>query len=283
MSNRSNSSYNSAQFEVRRRMRNGIQFQANYTFGKALTDAYALRALDPQLDNANSAIERARADFDLTHAFKLNHFVPLPFGKGQKWQFGNGILNKVTEGWGLSGFLILQSGNPVSILSGRGTLNRTARSGQNTVDVIATRDQLKALTGTFMTGNGPNWWNPNNYYPGTTRPVAPDGAAPFSGQVLFNPQAGSLGNLQRRSLDGPWFKNYNFSLLKDLKISERHGVEIHIDAFNIFNHANFYISDSSASQPLNVNVDNFGKYTGQNYSNDGVGPRLLQFGLRYHF
>src|SRR4030095_10398360 len=104
---------------VRRRMRNGMQFQANYTFGKALSDAYQLRGLDPQLDNANSAIERARTDFDLTHAFKLNHFIPLPFGKGQKWQFGNSVLHKITEGWGLAGFLVIQSGNPVSILSAR--------------------------------------------------------------------------------------------------------------------------------------------------------------------
>ena len=58
------------------------------------------------------------------------------------WQFGNGIVNKISEGWGLAGFLVLQSGNPVSILSARGTLNRGARSGQNTVDVIATRDHI---------------------------------------------------------------------------------------------------------------------------------------------
>jgi hypothetical protein len=277
MTNRSNSSYNSAQFEVRRRLRNGIQFQANYTFGKALSDAFALRALDPQLDNANSSVERARTDFDLTHAFKLNHFIPLPFGKGKRFAFNNAVLNKITEGWGLSGFLVIQSGSPISILTARGTLNRGARSGQNTADVTATREQLRALTGTFMTGNGPSWWNPQNYYPGTTRPVAPDGADPFSGQVLFNPQVGSLGNLQRRSLDGPLYENYNFSLSKDIRINERHGVEIHVDAFNIFNHANFYTGD------VNINTDNFGKYSGQNYSNDGVGPRALQFGLRYHF
>jgi len=165
----------------------------------------------------------------------------------------------------------------VSILSARGTLNRGARSGQNTVDTAATFDQLSTLTGTFMTGNGPSWWNPANYYPGSTRPVAPDGSDPFPGQVFFNPQAGSLGGLQKRSLSGPWFETYNFALVKELRFTERHKLELHVEAFNVFNHANFYITDQ------NVNQDNFGKYAGQNYSNDGVGPRLMQFGLYYRF
>ncbi len=39
LTNISNSSYNSAQFEVIRRTAGGMQFQANYVFSKALTDA----------------------------------------------------------------------------------------------------------------------------------------------------------------------------------------------------------------------------------------------------
>jgi hypothetical protein len=276
MTNLSNSSYHSGQFEVRRRLRNGMQFQANYTFGKVLTDALLLRGLDPQLDNANKGVERARADFDLTHAFKINHFIPLPFGKGQKWHFGNAVLNKITEGWGLAGFAVIQSGSPVSVLSARGTLNRGARSGQNTVDTNMTLDQLKEITGVYRAGNGVYWMNPANVG-SNTQGVAPDGSAPFAGQVFFNPQPGSLGNFQRRSLNGPNFWNYNASLSKDLRFSERHHVEIHVDAFNVFNHANFFINDQ------NVNANNFGRIAGQNYSNDGVGPRLIQYGLIYRF
>jgi hypothetical protein len=253
-----------------------MQFQANYTFGKVLTDALALRGLDPQLDNANKGVERARADFDLTHAFKVNHFIPLPFGKGQKWNFNNVVLNKITEGWGLAGFAVIQSGSPVSVLSARGTLNRNARSGQNTVDTNMTLAQLKEITGVYRTGNGVYWMNPANVG-ANTQGVAPDGSAPFAGQVFFNPQPGTLGNFQRRSLNGPNFWNYNASLSKDLRFSERHHVEIHVDAFNVFNHANFFINDQ------NVNLNNFGRIAGQNYSNDGVGPRLIQYGVIYRF
>ena len=49
------------------------------------------------------------------------------------------------------------------------------------------------------------------------------------------------------------------------------------DFYNVFNHGNFYVGDQ------NVNSVNFGKIRSQFYSADGVGPRLIQFGLYYKF
>jgi hypothetical protein len=59
--------------------------------------------------------------------------------------------------------------------------------------------------------------------------------------------------------------------------SDRQELEIRGDAYNLFNHTNFYISDQ------NVNLNNFGRFTSQNYSAEGIGPRALQFGLYYKF
>jgi hypothetical protein len=253
-----------------------MQFQANYTFSKALTDSNALRALDAQVDNASPSVERARADYDLTHTFKFNHYFPLPIGSGHRFSSRNPVLKQVLNGWALSGFGVLQTGSPVSILSARGTLNRAARSANSTVDTTATISQLHAITGLFMTGNGPYWVNPANIGP-DTRGVAADGAAPFTGQVFFNPQPGTQGSLQKRALDGPPFRSYNFTVVKTFHITERQTLDLHADFFNIFNHPNFYLSDQ------NVNNASFGRITSQNYSNDGVGPRVIQFGLYYRF
>jgi hypothetical protein len=276
MTNLSTANYHSAQLEVRKRTRSGFQFQANYTFGKALTDSNAFRALDPLVDNASPRVERARADYDLTQTFKFNHYIPLPVGTGHRLHSSVPVLKQVLDGWGLSGFGVIQTGSPVSILSARGTINRAARSGLNTVDTNATLAQLHSITGLFMTGNGPFWVNPANIGP-DTRGVAADGSQPFQGQVFFNPQPGTQGSLQKRPLDGPAFRNYNFAVVKNFHITERHSVELHADFFNFFNHANFYLSDQ------NVNGTGFGKITSQNYSNDGVGPRVMQFGLYYRF
>jgi hypothetical protein len=276
MTNISNSSYDGLQIDVRKRTRSGIQFQANYTFSKSLSDALATRSLEAQLDNANPRLERARTPFDTTQSFKLNHYVPIPIGAGHRLDLHNGVLNRVIGGWGFGGFLRIESGPPVSILSARGTLNRAARSGNNTVDTTLNLDQLKGITGTYYQNGKVYWINPANIN-SNGQGVAPDGSAPFSGQVFFNPQAASVGSLQRRLLDGPGFWMYDASLQKNIKIYDRHSLELRADFYNLFNHPSFFIGDQ------NVNSSTFGQITAQNYTNYGVGPRLMQFGLMYKF
>ena len=279
MENYSNSTFNSAQFEITRRTVKGMQFQANYTFSKAITDAFGQRGLDMQLDNNNRAIEKARANFDQTHSIKINHYVPLPFGKGQRFlNTSHSLVSRLVSGWGVSGFAVFDSGNPLSIYTGGlGTLNRGARSTYNTANSPLNLGQLKADTGLFMTGNGPYVFNPSILNPVSHTGTNDFGGAPYSGQIFYNPGPGQVGTMQRRLLNAPWYVNYNFSLSKSTKITERQSVELHANFFNVFNHPNFYASDQ------NINSTSFGKITSQFYSMDGIGPRALNFGLVYKF
>jgi hypothetical protein len=282
LTNISHSTYNAAQFEVRKRIRNGTQIQANYVFSKALSDAEATRGLEAFLDNNNRAIEKARSPFDLTHAFKVNHYVPLPFGPGRRFNPSHPLPRRLAEGWALSGFLLVQSGPPVSFetgtsTSGRGTLNRGARSANNTADTTLTLQGLKEVTGLYKTGNGVFFVDPAHVNPVSGSAVAPDIDPPFSGQVFFNPQAGTVGSLQRRILDGPGFWDYDFSLIKKTSITERQSIELRADFFNLFNHPNFYTGD------MNINSSTFGRITGMLFSGNGVGNRMIQFGLFYRF
>jgi hypothetical protein len=275
LTNIGNSTYHGLQLEARHRTAHGIQFQANYTFSKVLSDTGVLRGLEALLDNNNPRLERARSIFDLTHSFKLNHTIPLPIGKGHR--FSGGKLSPVIGGWSISGILQIQSGPPVSILSARGTLNRGARSGNNTVDSTLNLEQLKAITGIFRSGSDLYFINPDKINPTTRTGVAPDGTAPFSGQVFFNPSAGTLGSLQRRILDGPGYARYDLSLAKDTRIRERVSIQFRADAFNVTNHPSFFVGDQ------NVNSTTFGRITAMYYGYDGVGPRVLQFGLFIKF
>ena len=128
----------------------------------------------------------------------------------------------------------------------------------------------------YKTGSSVYYLNPAVIGPNGTGAAA-DGSAAFAGQVFFNPDAGSVGSLQRRILTGPSFADYNFAVVKDTKISERHSLQFRADFYNLFNHANFVLGDP------NINSVNFAKITNQFYSADGVGPRLVQFGLYYKF
>src|SRR5436305_4921666 len=97
------------------------------------------------LDFGNGSIERARPDFDLRHAIKGTLIYELPFGKGHavNWH----PLEKVIGGWTTSAIFIEQSGAPFSILSQRGTLNRSSgsRSISTTANTLLAGDQLTDL------------------------------------------------------------------------------------------------------------------------------------------
>ncbi len=276
LTNYSNSTYNALQVEARKRARNGLQIQANYTFSKVLSDAELTRGLEALLDNGNPGIEKSRAPFDVTHSFKVNHDYPLPFGPGRKFLANNRVLGRVVGGWSLTGFLHIDSGAPISILSSIGTLNRAARSTANTVDPVVSADQVGSAVGLFMTGNGPYILNPANIG-SDGRGIAPDGAAPFSGQLVAKPQPGSLGALQRRQFDGPVYWNYNFGVIKETKITERQTLQFKADFFNLFNHPTFFAGDQT------VTSASFGRLTSMLASGEGITVRLMRFGLTYKF
>jgi hypothetical protein len=281
ISNYSNSSYNSFQLDVRRRTRGDINFQGSYVFSKVLSDEMAdstsTTRFEAFLDKNNPKIERARAPFDLTHVFKLNYVVGLPFGHGKRFSYGP-IMDRIVGGWATSGFLVWQSGTPYSILSQRGTLNRGARSTWNTVNTTLDQSGLQNISGFFQTGNGPYFIDPKVINT-DGRGVAPDGSPAFAGQVFFNPGIGELGSLQRRYLNGPNYLSFDAAVLKSIRISENQSVEFKAEAFNLPNHPSFYVGNESSSQTrFNVNNTTFGKITSTLNT-----PRQLQFSLRYNF
>lgn len=274
MTNYSSASYNSGQVDYRRTFKSGVQVQANYTFAKVLSDAAgdSQSRFEAFLDLRNGKIERARTPFDLTHAFKLNGLMDLPFGQGRKFSISNSTLNQIFGGWQISGFMTWQSGSPFSVLAPRGTLNRAARSAQNTAVSTADKSALDDLFGFRMTGNGPMFINQSAINPADGRAVAADGRAPFSGQVFFNPGPGQIGSLQRRMFAGPAFWNTDLAVLKAFNINERHIIEFRSEWFNFSNTPSFDFGDQ------NINSTTFGRITDTSSSR-----RIIQFGLYYKF
>jgi hypothetical protein len=270
ITNFSNSSYNSLQFEVRRRM-GALNFQANYTFSKVLSDAAGTgdTRFEPFLDFNNPQIERARAPFDLTHAIKANWIYDLPMGKGHR--FSSRRLNPLLSGWSVSSVLTWQSGSPFSLISGRGTFNRSSRSGNNTPITALTKSQLDQVIGFRMTGDGPYFVDKSIIGP-DGRAVAADGAKPFAGQAFFNPGPGEIGSLQRRIFSGPWVFDMDAGVQKLTHLTEKQTVEFRMEAGNVFNHPTFYTAG------FNVNSTKFGQITGT-----FTDRRVIQFGLYYRF
>ncbi len=264
LTNYSSSSYNSLQLAVRHRLRHGVSFEANYTFGKVLSDGDGdlQTRFQAFLDFNNPGLERSRANFDLNHMIKADGYWDLPFFKK----------NRVLGGWIFGDVMVWQSGAPFSILSERGTLNREARSYYNTATTALTQSQLSKIVGFQMTANGPMIVDASAINQADGTGVVADGDTPFTGQAFFNPGPGTVGTLQRRYFSGPWTFNMDMSLMKTIAITERHNLQLRMDAFNAFNHATFWVGDQ------NINDPTFGVISSMFYS-----PRVLEFGATYRF
>ena len=263
VTNYSNSSYNALQLEVRRRAAKGLQFQGNYSFSKVLTDSSGPQVrFDPFLDLAQPQLERARATFDLNHVFNANAVWKLPFGSS----------NRLTQGWTVSSIVTWQTGAPISMLSGRGTLNRRGRSGQNTATTDYTKEELGQIVRFRMTEDGPFMVAEGAINERDNSGVAPDGSEPFPGQVFFHPGAGEVGSLQRRLFSGPSAFFLDFAVSKTTRISDKHTVKGGARVDNILNHPSFYSGSHS------IGSTQFGRIT----STLG-GARRIELFLRYEF
>jgi hypothetical protein len=274
LENYSNAKYNALQVDVQHRFAHGLQFQFNYVYSKVMSDAQGDQQTDfePFLDINNAKIEKSRVNgADLTHVFKANGVYELPFGEGKKFNPSNRVLSRVVSGWRFASILTEQSGTPFSILSGRGTLNRAARSANETANTSLSKSQLDDLFGVQVTGAGV-FFVPQSVKGSDGRAVAPDGSAPFAGEVFFNPVAGNIGALQRNYFSGPWVFDMDASISKTTKIKERHSLELRMDSTNIFNHPTWSVGSQT------VTSTNFGKITSTFF-----GRRLVQFALYYRF
>lgn len=273
LTNFSSASYNSLQLEARHRTRGGLSFQANYTWSKVLSDADgdSQTRFQNLLDINNPKLERARANFDLTHMIKASGFYDLPVGKGRALH--EHYLDPVIGGWTVGSVWTWQSGAPFSILSGYGTLNRASgsRSYYNGADTSLQGAALLNAVSFRMTGNGPMIVPPsaiNTDGTGVNGPEQPY----YNGQIFFNPGAGTLGTLQRRMFSGPWTMGLDASLIKRVKIRERQDLELRMEAFNALNHPTFWAGDQ------NINSTTFGVISSMFFP-----ARVVQFGLTYSF
>jgi hypothetical protein len=252
-----NSSYNALWVTANKRLGNGLQFSASYTWSKSL-DYNSLNSQGVVVQNSyDIRNDRGLSDFDARNRFVVSAIYQLPF-KG----------SRIKEGWQLSTITQAQSGNPVNIVTNLGFTGV-----QNTVrpDLIGAIDVL---------GHPTQWFN--NIACDPTKSCPAD--AVFALPVLGGNHFGSLG---RNVLIGPGFANTDVSLLKTTRITERLRVQFRAEVFDVFNHANFgqpgrvLPSFDAAGKPL---ASSFGVITSTRFpTGDSGSSRQVQFALKLLF
>ena len=232
-----NANYNALQARLRRHATD-LDFGIGYTWGKAIDDGSS----DPvgstagggassshPTDIHNFALDRGRADFDRRHSMTAYYVWQLPVGKGHRflsrlpW-----AVNEVISGWQTSGIVTYMTGEPFSVSSGILTADNI-RSSRATIN-----GATPAVTMNYgVAGNPGPYVFSNSVLNAATSPF---GIA----------DAGSNGNQGRNIFTGPAFFNSDMTLIRQFKFREKYTFDFRLDAFNVFNHANFRIASATA-------------------------------------
>lgn len=217
-------SYHALQLDARNSNWRGLNYQVNYTFGKALTngvgaqtrltDDFSLPVRDPRYPD----LDRARSPYDLTHSFRFLGFYAIPAGKLQ------GSWKTLLGGWNVSTFVVAQSGAPYSVLSNWSTVSEGTG---NTVDSFADGGALREAMSQLREGPfGPL--------------VGPSGVV----SNLFGfPGAGRLGTLQPDFFTGPTAFRTDLGIQKTFRVRERWSANFRAEAVNAFNTTSFAVND----------------------------------------
>ena len=269
--------YHALQIELRHPFRSGVIGQVNYTLSDARSNSAGTSQVrfEPFLDNARPELNEGRSPFHVTHVVNGNLIAELPFGSGKPWLNQGGVTNLLVGDWQTSAIVRWQSGSPFSILAGRGTFNRSARSATQTAQSgLSAKDIRKRLR--LYEANGSLYWiDPALIDPNTGRAAGADNltnTATFAGQAFFNPMPGEVGGLDILAFDAPSQFVVDLSLAKRLRVWRSTALQLRVDVFNLFNTVNFWVGDQDINSPT------FGQVTAETTE-----PRVVQVVVKFDF
>lgn len=293
--NSGSSTYNSGQLSVSRRFTNNFQVTGAYTYSKLISNADEVFATGFGSTTALYSIpgilggernERALSMFDRTHRAVFSYVAQSPFFKDQK-----GFVGKLLGGFQISGITTFESGAPFSVFAGTdmdgvgGALDRPVfnPSGQRGVRAVAQVDPATNSITRFINPEIVTARNaqgaPTDYAtidPNTAQFIVyPNYVPGASGSVV---RTGTLGRNTERS---PGINNFDVTLLKRTRLSERFAVETRADFFNAFNHPQFPGVNSGIASTANALTQGF--FLNPDTVNTTGGGRVVRYQVKLIF
>jgi hypothetical protein len=292
------STYNSLQVSLTRRLSSGLQLLGSYTYAKSIDNASGGAfgtgqsadsgfILGNQLDNRAN---RGVSDFDRTHRFVLSYLWDLP---RPVWAKRSTTGRLLLSNWQVAGIITAMSGLPIDVVdTGAGSLYGLSAGGS----ALARPNWAPGETRSTATSNIPAGYlfNPRAF----ARPVVPAGQLiPSSNGVAVagatcgqpNVVCTDIGNVGRNGLRGPRQTNVDFSVIKRFPLGESKNIEFRAVFFNLLNHVNFAnpISNLNAVQSSGGSIDANGRITNPGdfgrITSTSNNPRLIQLALKFNF
>jgi len=259
-------SYESAIAEVIHKVGHGLAFQANYTFGKNISDAQGNDAPSVYASEEPYAVEisdRYHIKYDRGNVvgmprqrFMMTGTYQLPFGTG-KTLAGPRFLNPAIGGWNLSTVTTMQTGQWL-------TPTMPAGDDQSNTNMIE-RTTGGAIARPDCVGNSiPHDRSPQNYYNLTAFALPPT-------------DAGRFGTCGVGILEGPGMIDVDAGLAKSYAIHEHYKLRFEATFTNVINHTNYAPPSLNFGEPASFGVLNTALPQGLG------GNRTGQLALRFDF
>lgn len=260
LTNDSMSNYHALQIELRRRFAQGLQFQADYTFSKTLTNAPDAQGSQTDLVSfrtlRDTSLDYRRSNIDQTHRFVANAIYELPFGKGRQFLGGaNGFVNQIVGNWTIGGIITWATRPPYYIASGRSTFNSFNPTFAPAQLVGISFEEFKKNVGVYKHPAGVFYINPDLLVITTNPTTGKYVSSTLKPGLLGSPAPGTFGNFPMNSLNGPQYFNLDLSVTKRFPIGERVSLELKTTFINALNHPNFIVG---AGNTQNFDSTSFG-------------------------
>ena len=245
LANQSGSIYNSLQVTLTKRYSKGLYFLAGYTYGHAIDTAGATSNLaDVPQNSLDYAAERASGDYDIRHRFTFSITYALPSKKS---------FAQMLEGWQLTSLITLQGGYPVAFYDDGNDFTATGEgennAGNDRWNILGPPGNVKFAPNAglpFFAPGDPQYQNcllATRNDPGLLASLAANGGCFVSNGTILYPNApGTYGNMARNMFRGPGFYDWDASVLKSWRLTERFTFQFRAEFFNVINHPLFSVS-----------------------------------------
>jgi Carboxypeptidase regulatory-like domain len=229
-----NGSYNGLLLSANHRFSSNFSMLLNYTWSHCISDGDAASEIGGGYQNPNlRAAERGNCVVDIRQIFNASMVAVSP-RMGGRWT------RRVLGDWEVSSILSKRTGFWFNTTSGRD--NSLTGINADRPDVIADSHLSE-----------------------------PSLAAWFNTAAFRSNATATFGNSGRNNLEGPGGFTLDAAVMRKFAITERHGLQLRAEAFNVLNHPVF-------SNPRTSLTDsNLGRILGAN------DPRIMQFALKYVF
>jgi len=238
----------------------GLTLDMNYTYSHAIDNLsstfsdgqqgnYQLGFLDP----FHPGLDRGNADFDAHHRFALSGIWQVPIFKG------NSLRDKILGGWELDPIFTARTGNPFTLWDCGNAFTYCPRAFID--GVVPNSGQTNVAS-----ANGPDNFNYLDF-------------SKLKVGSFFDPKTGisDVGTfpknmLGRNTVFAPGLWNLDLGIYKTTRLGERFKLQLRLELYNAFNHANFFVYGSD------TDVSSFGFVDGKRDGN-----RNLQLAAKFIF